>query len=228
MVEPDNEPLQKMGDPSVEVTDDNRDASHSAKAKAMDAISEASVYIKMKKPNAAIRDANAALEIRKDVKGSLFVVKRNTQPRFQFIVMNRRNTDNLVENLLGDFEYEVQDKYLLYHNASQEKMVFGSMMHMNSRRLRIFLAGFLLHTQRCPRSQRQHQQKVTILITNAIEELEAVSTMAIIDGPLEPSSSTAPSAADIPDDPAFVNFFSVCIFLFNFCPLITCNTFQYI
>ncbi|KAG8486696.1 hypothetical protein CXB51_020161 [Gossypium anomalum] len=92
-VEPDNEPPQKMGDPSVEVTDDNRDASHSAKAKAMDAISEgkfeeaienltqaillnptsaimygtrASVYIKMKKPNAAIRDANAALEINPD------------------------------------------------------------------------------------------------------------------------------------------------------------------
>ncbi|KAG2686671.1 hypothetical protein I3760_09G017000 [Carya illinoinensis] len=57
---------------------------------------------------------------RKDVEGSLFVVKRNTQPRFQFIVMNRRNTDNLVENLLGDFEYEVQVPYLLYRNASQE------------------------------------------------------------------------------------------------------------
>ncbi|KAG4115292.1 hypothetical protein ERO13_D12G094266v2 [Gossypium hirsutum] len=28
--------------------------------------------------------------------------------------------DDLVENLLGDFEYEVQDKYLLYRNASQE------------------------------------------------------------------------------------------------------------
>ncbi|XP_020081294.1 mRNA-decapping enzyme-like protein [Ananas comosus] len=57
---------------------------------------------------------------RKDVEGSLFVVKRNTQPRFQFIVMNRRNTDNLVEDLLGDFEYEVQVPYLLYRNAAQE------------------------------------------------------------------------------------------------------------
>ncbi|KAK2980208.1 hypothetical protein RJ640_007298 [Escallonia rubra] len=57
---------------------------------------------------------------RKDVEGSLFVVKRNTQPRFQFIVMNRRNTDNLVENLLGDFEYEIQVPYLLYRNAAQE------------------------------------------------------------------------------------------------------------
>uniref|UniRef100_A0A2P2LYS1 mRNA-decapping enzyme-like protein n=1 Tax=Rhizophora mucronata TaxID=61149 RepID=A0A2P2LYS1_RHIMU len=57
---------------------------------------------------------------RKDVEGSLFVVKRNKQPRFQFIVMNRRNTENLVENLLGDFEYEVQVPYLLYRNAAQE------------------------------------------------------------------------------------------------------------
>nr|XP_025636887.1 mRNA-decapping enzyme-like protein isoform X2 [Arachis hypogaea]XP_025663344.1 mRNA-decapping enzyme-like protein isoform X3 [Arachis hypogaea] len=30
---------------------------------------------------------------RKDVEGSLFVVKRNVQPQFQFIVMNRQNTD---------------------------------------------------------------------------------------------------------------------------------------
>ncbi|GFZ01198.1 HSP70-interacting protein 1 [Actinidia rufa] len=93
IVEPDNDPPQKMGDPSVEVTEENRDASQEAKVQAMEAISEgkleeaiehltqaillnstsaimyatrASVYIKMKKPNAATRDANAALEINPD------------------------------------------------------------------------------------------------------------------------------------------------------------------
>ncbi|XP_028807287.1 FAM10 family protein At4g22670 [Neltuma alba] len=92
-VEPDNDPPQKMGDSSVEVTEESRDASQAAKAKAMEAISDgkleeaidslteaiilnptsaimyatrATVYIKMKKPNAAIRDANAALEINPD------------------------------------------------------------------------------------------------------------------------------------------------------------------
>ncbi|KAK2979685.1 hypothetical protein RJ640_027265 [Escallonia rubra] len=106
-VEPDNDPPQKMGDPSVEVTEECRDASQEAKGKAMEALSEgnleeaidqltqaislnptsaimygnrgaawfelqsatthdSSVYIKMKKPNAAIRDANAALEINPD------------------------------------------------------------------------------------------------------------------------------------------------------------------
>ncbi|ESR53634.1 hypothetical protein CICLE_v10020471mg [Citrus x clementina] len=92
IVEADNDPPQKMGDSSTEVTDEKREAAAEAKAKAMEAISEgkldeaielsteaimlnpsaimyatrASVYIKMKKPNAAIRDATAALEINPD------------------------------------------------------------------------------------------------------------------------------------------------------------------
>ncbi|KAJ1388020.1 tRNA-guanin [Sesbania bispinosa] len=40
IIEPDDDPRQKMGDPSVEVTDENREASQSAKANAMEAISE--------------------------------------------------------------------------------------------------------------------------------------------------------------------------------------------
>ncbi|KAL8129980.1 hypothetical protein V2J09_019135 [Rumex salicifolius] len=40
------------------------------------------------------------------------------------------------------------------------------------------------------------------------EELEAVPTMAVMDGPLEPPPSTASNINDMPDDPAFVNFFS--------------------
>ncbi|KDO53201.1 hypothetical protein CISIN_1g047258mg, partial [Citrus sinensis] len=38
------------------------------------------------------------------------------------------------------------------------------------------------------------------------EELEALLTMAVMDGPLE---STPSNAADVPEDPAFVNFFSI-------------------
>ncbi|KAF6134814.1 hypothetical protein GIB67_002215 [Kingdonia uniflora] len=57
VVEPDNDPLQKMGDPFVEVMNESRDESQMAKSLAMEALAEISVYIKMKKPNAAIRDA---------------------------------------------------------------------------------------------------------------------------------------------------------------------------
>ena len=94
VVHPDHDDApQKMGDSSVEVTEESRDASQEAKGQAMEAMSEgkleeavehltkaillnptsaimygtrASVFIKMKKPAAAIRDANAALEINPD------------------------------------------------------------------------------------------------------------------------------------------------------------------
>ncbi|KAJ6373787.1 hypothetical protein OIU78_029467 [Salix suchowensis] len=93
VVEPDNDPPQKMGDPAVEVTEEMRDAAQSEKSKAMDAVSEGkleeaidhlteaitlnptsaiiyatrgSVFVKLKKPHAAIRDADAALAINPD------------------------------------------------------------------------------------------------------------------------------------------------------------------
>ncbi|XP_050255457.1 TPR repeat-containing thioredoxin TDX [Quercus robur] len=93
VVEPDNDPPQKMGNPSIEVTEENREAAQLEKSKAMVAISEgkmdeaidhlteaimlnptsailyasrASVFVKLKKPNAAICDADAALQINPD------------------------------------------------------------------------------------------------------------------------------------------------------------------
>ncbi|CAH2053434.1 unnamed protein product [Thlaspi arvense] len=93
VVEPDNDPPQPMGDPTAEVTDESRDAAQSEKSKAMEAISEgkfdeaihhltkaimlnptsailyatrATVFLIVKKPNAAIRDANVALQFNPD------------------------------------------------------------------------------------------------------------------------------------------------------------------
>ncbi|KAJ4713561.1 Thioredoxin-like protein [Melia azedarach] len=93
VVEPDNDPPQKMGDPSVEVTEEMRDAANIEKLKAMNSISQGSLdeaigqlteaimlnptsailyaaragaFVKLNTPNAAIRDANAALEINPD------------------------------------------------------------------------------------------------------------------------------------------------------------------
>ncbi|KAF8641876.1 hypothetical protein HU200_067583 [Digitaria exilis] len=119
---------------------------------------------------------------RKDVEGSLFVVKRNTQPRFQFIVMNRRNTDNLVEDLLSDFEYELQPPYLLYRNASQE------------------VNGIWFYKQ-------QDCEAVASLFGSEFEELEAVPTSAAIDGPLEPLPASTAPVLDAPDE-SLINYFS--------------------
>ncbi|KAK4409096.1 decapping enzyme-like protein [Sesamum angolense] len=139
---------------------------------------------------------------RKDVEGSLFVVKRNTQPRFQFIVMNRRNTDNLVENLLGDFEYEVQVPYLLYRNASQEVNGIWFYNARECEEVANLFSRILNAYSKVPTKSKLSSSK------SEFEELEAVPTLAVMDGPLEPPSSATPNVADVPDDPSFVNFFS--------------------
>ncbi|XP_059300335.1 mRNA-decapping enzyme-like protein [Lycium ferocissimum] len=139
---------------------------------------------------------------RKDVEGSLFVVKRSTQPRFQFIVMNRRNTDNLVEDLLGDFEYEIQVPYLLYRNSTQE---VNGIWFYNQRECEEVANLF----DRILGAYSKVPTKSKVPLTKSeFEELEAVPTMAVIDGPLEPSSSTASNAPHLPEDNSFVNFFS--------------------
>ncbi|KAL1833646.1 hypothetical protein ACET3Z_003297 [Daucus carota] len=93
VVESDNDPPQKMGDSSIEVSEENLDAAQALKIKAMDALEKgllneaidylteaitlnprsailyatrASIFVKMKKPNAAIRDADAALKVNPD------------------------------------------------------------------------------------------------------------------------------------------------------------------
>ncbi|KAJ8641560.1 hypothetical protein MRB53_018254 [Persea americana] len=146
---------------------------------------------------------------RKDVEGSLFVVKRNTQPRFQFIVMNRRNTDNLVENLLGDFEFELQVPYLLYRNAAQE---VNGIWFYNSRECEEVATLFsrILNAY----SKVPSKPKVSSSKSSEFEELEAVPTLAVMEGPLEPSSSSTSTVTDVPDD-SFVNFFSTAINMGN-------------
>nr|GEZ09910.1 mRNA-decapping enzyme-like protein [Tanacetum cinerariifolium] len=136
---------------------------------------------------------------RKDVEGSLFVVKRNTQPRFQFIVMNRRNTENLVENLLGDFEFELQVPYLLYRNASQE---VNGIWFYNTREcedVANLFTRILGAYSKVPPKQQVNKSE--------FEELEAVPTSAVIEGPLEPGL-TSSRTTDVPEDSSFVNFFS--------------------
>ncbi|GAB4824655.1 hypothetical protein Ancab_007527 [Ancistrocladus abbreviatus] len=139
---------------------------------------------------------------RKDVEGSLFVVKRNTQPRFQFIVMNRRNTENLVENLLGDFEFELQVPYLLYRNAAQEVNGIWFYNARECEEVANLFIRILNAYSKVPAKSKIPSSK------SEFEELEAVPTMAVMDGPLEPPSSTTSNVNEAPDDPAFVNFFS--------------------
>ncbi|KAK9921362.1 hypothetical protein M0R45_029873 [Rubus argutus] len=158
---------------------------------------------------------------RKDVEGSLFVVKRNTQPRFQFIVMNRRNTviylsclglvflldvrafdylNNLVENLVGDFEYEVQVPYLLYRNAAQE---VNGIWFYNSRECEevanLFTRILNAYSKVPPKSK----------VASSKSELRNLKQSIYVGngrGHWEPSLNVTYLPSEAPEDPSFVNY----------------------
>ncbi|KAK4281692.1 hypothetical protein QN277_013154 [Acacia crassicarpa] len=132
---------------------------------------------------------------RKDVEGSLFVVKRNAEPQFQFIVMNRRNADNLVENLL-DFEYELKKPYLLYRNAAQE--VNGIWFYNSDESeevANLFNRILDAYSKAAPMTESPHSKY----------EAEEVDQVAIIAEKHLKSSSATPSTIGAFEDTAFID-----------------------
>ncbi|KAG8100196.1 hypothetical protein GUJ93_ZPchr0013g37103 [Zizania palustris] len=145
-------------------------------------------------------DTNLNQWSRKDVEGSLFVVKRNAQPRFQFIVMNRRNTDNLVEDLLGDFEYQLQVPYIMYRNAAQEVIGIWFYNSQECEDVANLFSRILNAFSKVPPKPKIPS------IKSEFEELEAAPTL--VEGPLEPpTSNIIATTAHVQEDP-LTAFFS--------------------
>ncbi|GAQ82588.1 Dcp1-like decapping enzyme [Klebsormidium nitens] len=145
---------------------------------------------------------------RKDVEGSLFVVKRRTQPRFQFIVMNRRSTENLVEDLLGDFEFEVQTPYLLYRNAVQE---VNGIWFYNPRECED--AAKLITRIISAFNKTPPKPKAFAPVIPAYQELEPTgeTAAAVVAEPLEGPSDEAISSPEEPAADLLQRFFNTAI-----------------
>ncbi|GAX73372.1 hypothetical protein CEUSTIGMA_g825.t1 [Chlamydomonas eustigma] len=58
--------------------------------------------------------------VRKNVEGSLFLLKRRREPRFQMMVLNRLSTDNYVETVHAGLDFEVNAPYLMYTHGNSE------------------------------------------------------------------------------------------------------------
>lgn len=58
-----------------------------------------------------------------ETEGALFIYSRNGEPFHSIMVMNRLNTDNLIEPIVRDFDYQMQIPFLLYRNSKSK--IFG-------------------------------------------------------------------------------------------------------
>ncbi|KRT78974.1 hypothetical protein AMK59_8034 [Oryctes borbonicus] len=58
-----------------------------------------------------------------DTEGALFLYSRNGVPYHSIMIMNRLNTNNLIEPIVKEFEYQMQAPFLLYRNSKSK--IFG-------------------------------------------------------------------------------------------------------
>ncbi|MCO5592166.1 hypothetical protein L7F22_046162 [Adiantum nelumboides] len=120
----------------------------------------------------------------------------------KFLVMNRRSTENLVEDLLDDFEYELQVPYLLYRNGAQE---VNGIWFYNPREceevVNLFSRILNAYSKNPPKRKGFSPPQ-----GDEFQELEAVPTPATVEGPLEPQAT--PSAAGVTEG-SRERFFSI-------------------
>lgn len=57
---------------------------------------------------------------RSNIEGTLFLVKRRSQPRCQIMVLNGKGTDNFYEEVDGSLETEMLDTFLLYTKGNNQ------------------------------------------------------------------------------------------------------------
>jgi len=63
--------------------------------------------------------------MKKNVEGSLFVVKRNDVPRFKLIICNRNSTENLEVGITSTFQMQLREPYLIFRDSSSSSSSGG-------------------------------------------------------------------------------------------------------
>ncbi|KAK1733034.1 mRNA-decapping enzyme subunit 1 [Skeletonema marinoi] len=63
--------------------------------------------------------------IKRNVEGSLFVVKRSDVPRFKLIVSNRNSTENLEVGITSTFQMQLREPYLIFRDSASSNNSSG-------------------------------------------------------------------------------------------------------
>ncbi|MEW5301259.1 MAG: hypothetical protein WDW38_009470 [Sanguina aurantia] len=58
--------------------------------------------------------------VKRDIEGPIFLVKRNTHPRFQLVVLNKTQAGIFTEDIHAGLDFEVNPPYLMYTHGEHE------------------------------------------------------------------------------------------------------------
>ncbi|OII77978.1 DCP1-like decapping family protein [Cryptosporidium andersoni] len=72
-----------------------------------------------------VMDTSSQKWVRGDVEGFLHIVRRSTEPKYELIVINQKNPDNLIQNITREWELSGETNFLFY------KIPSGNMVSYN-------------------------------------------------------------------------------------------------
>ncbi|XP_068607995.1 mRNA-decapping enzyme 1A [Brachionichthys hirsutus] len=113
-----------------------------------------------------------------DIEGTLFVYARSASPHHGFIIMNRLSTDNLVEPINKDLEFQLQDPFLLYRNGNLG--IYSIWFYDKRDCQRIAQLMLKIVKQEADHAQRESPQKTEQQRTNGVAEPRPIDILELL------------------------------------------------
>ncbi|KAJ0064117.1 hypothetical protein NL108_000946, partial [Boleophthalmus pectinirostris] len=131
-----------------------------------------------------------------EIEGTLFVYSRSASPHHGFTIMNRLSTENLVEPINKDLEFQLQDPFLLYRNGNLG--IYSIWFYDKRDCQRIAQLMVKIVKQEAELAQRPSPERVDPARTNGVPEPRSIDILELLSKAKEEYQRAQAGDTDVP------------------------------
>ncbi|XP_070824980.1 mRNA-decapping enzyme 1A [Chaetodon trifascialis] len=130
-----------------------------------------------------------------EIEGTLFVYARSASPHHGFTIMNRLSTENLVEPINKDLEFQLQDPFLLYRNGNLG--IYSIWFYDKKDCQRIAQLMVKIVKQEADHAQRESPERAEPRRTNGVAEPRPIDILELLSKAKEEYQRAQTGEADV-------------------------------
>ncbi|XP_054465120.1 mRNA-decapping enzyme 1A [Anoplopoma fimbria] len=134
-----------------------------------------------------------------DIEGTLFVYARSASPHHGFTIMNRLSTENLVEPINKDLEFQLQDPFLLYRNGNLG--IYSIWFYDKRDCQRIAQLMVKIVKQEADHAQRESPERAEPVRTNGVPEPRPIDILELLSKAKEEYQRAQAGETDVSTEP---------------------------
>ncbi|XP_029013499.1 mRNA-decapping enzyme 1A [Betta splendens] len=135
-----------------------------------------------------------------EIEGTLFVYARSASPHHGFTIMNRLSTENLVEPINKDLEFQLQDPFLLYRNGNLGIYSIWFYDKKDCQRIAHLMAKIVKHE--ADHAQRDSPERAEPARTNGVTEARPIDILELLSKAKEEYQRAQGGEPDISTEPS--------------------------